>query len=453
MALGVLLLAAVPAACRAVPILHMDRPIPHATRSTPIGRGLEFLENTQVTREDERNAVAILEGGWPMSIRIPLGLDHLNVEEIGSGMAAYVHLALGIIRDENADALGLTPDDLARARRMRSQAIGFMERFRVTGPGPTVYGWWPPRTESPRGLTKVFSRAVARWARGPLFHGDLMPPGLRGLPADLCPTPDLDDTALVLLSRLAHAELDGGPHAPETVAARFTPWRDTPEADRTSPTWLEPESGAFLLWMMAPRADRVANEVDLGGLANVLYALARYGELDTPGAAASIDVILRTTREGHHLQKKDLSIWTPRMTFYFTAARAYACGPVPALAPAVEILAADLVASARHLEDGSATWGRPGREEEAYGTASAVLTLLHAKRAPALARAGCRRLLALQDRRTGGWRAGTLWWSTAGNGVPSTWHAAAPATALAIEALARTRLVTRDATRRPSTGD
>jgi hypothetical protein len=430
-------------ACHMLPRTVAEHPVPDAARASVIARGLEYLAHTQITRAEEQAIGRNWAGNWPMAVRPEVPFGSIPVVEIAAGLPAYVHTSLCVIHEGTQAAFGLEDVDITRARAMRRRIWPFLERFRSPGPDPTSYGWWPRRNMENRGLAVPLAALLEAQMKGPRFHGDRGPVNIPAFPASLGLFPDTDDTALVLAARVDAARLDGRPPITRPIAGLFHPWRDLAGTPRRFPPWLETGSGAFLTWMMPPGDGRAGNDIDAAINANILWALARYGELDGAGARDAIRLIERVTREGRYRDEAELSTWYPRLFFHFTVARAYAEGPVPALASATATLLEDLVTTARWSADGTVSWGRAGTRTETRDVSLALLALLHGGYRGPLVGGACRRLCQLQDPRTGGWPECVVVWGTAETGIRTVWSTAALSTAFAVEALCRARLCER----------
>ncbi len=439
-ALLVLVSACLPA-CHVLPRTVVEHPVPNATRNSAIARGLEFLSNTQVTCAEERETGRDWAGNWPITVRPNVPFGAIPVVEIAAGLPAYVHTSLAVVHEGTQAALGLTDADVARTRAMRRRVWPFLERFRSPGPDPTSYGWWPRLRRENRGLAVPMAALLEAQMQGPRFHGDRTAVNIPAYPSSLAVFPDTDDTALVLAARVDASRLDGHPAIKRPIAALFTPWRDLRGVPRRLPAWLEAGSGAFLTWMMPPARGRAGNDVDVAVNANILWALGRYGELESAGVRQTVGLIERVVRERRFRSEAALSPWYPRLTTHFAVARACTEGPVPALASATAALVQDIVDDARWAADGTVSWGCRGTAEEARDVSLALLTLLHGGYRGPLLDAACRRLRQLQDPRTGGWPACVVVWGTADSGIRTIWTTAALSTALSIEALCRARLV------------
>jgi hypothetical protein len=228
------------------------------------------------------------------------------------------------------------------------------------------------------------------------------------------------------------------------LARFFSDWRDLGQAPRQpNPSWLPPASGAFLTMLAYddPPGVTTPNDVDLVVNANVLYCLARYGRLDTPGVAEAVGLInaavaagfQRTAPGDQQSAPAEISSYYPdNFAFHYCVSRAYREGPVAALAPAVTGLADELEASVQWRADGSAYWDKG---DPALNTALAALALMNAGRRGPIVDAAIAYLRAEQDAIYGGWPAGVFFVGRMDNGVVMEWRSAALTTAMCLEAL------------------
>ena len=205
---------------------------------------------------------------------------------------------------------------------------------------------------------------------------------------------------------------------------------------------LPPESGAFLTWLDYRQAGEPAgpNDVDLVVNANVLYCLARYGRLDTPGAAEAVHLIDAVVARGLHRTHPDqLGDYYPaNFAFHYAVSRAWREGPVPGLGPAVERLADHVERTALSTPDGTVYWDNGAPH---LNTALAVLTLMNAERQTPLIDKAVQYLIDQQDRESGGWAAGGFFVARTEAGPRFVWTSSSLTTALAFEALCRCALV------------
>jgi hypothetical protein len=177
------------------------------------------------------------------------------------------------------------------------------------------------------------------------------------------------------------------------------------------------------------------NDVDLVVNANVLYALARYNRLGVPGVAEAVSSINDVVALGLHREHlEDISDYYPdNLAFQYIVSRAFKEGPVPALRPAMRILADDLETSVVFRADGSAYWDQGNPQ---LNTAFAVLTLLNAGReTPIIDRAIG--YLVSQQNALGGFSEGTFFVGRTDGGPVFEFASASFTTAMVLEALAR----------------
>jgi len=277
---------------------------------------------------------------------------------------------------------------------------------------------------------------------GPLLSGTRTPLNVPFFPLALAFPTDVDDTAMAYVVLLEDSLIDGGAGVAQPLEQFTTDWRDLGQCPlRITPEWLPPASGVFLTWFNYhdPPDPTIPNDVDVAVAANALYALARYGRLDTPGVTETIALINRVVEQGiHRARYKEVSPYSlDGYLFEFCVTRAYREGPVPALQPAVEILADEIEQQAIRRPDGTNYWNKG---EAHLDTAFAVLGLMNAGRASSLIKAGIDFLVAKQDPVLGCWEEGTVFAGNTDTGVEVRWVSRALTTAMAFEALCRYRL-------------
>jgi hypothetical protein len=412
---------------------------------SPLERALYFLSTQQVGKPIEKNRDATrsvdFPGDWPQYFHLR-GTEEFRVRDVSPFMVAFIHHALTGIVEENQRALGLNPRDLRLARSMRRRAVGFMKRFESPpgSPDAGTFAFWPydaaPRVPGLR-LTILFTA----WLQGPILGGQRVPINLRVYPDTLAIPSDADVTATTYATLLDDAIFDGGPGSDVPFERFFLEWRDLGTVPRRlNPEWLPPASGAFLTWL-AYRDRPVPlfpNDVDLVVNANVLYALARYGRLDLPGAAEAVEYINLVTALGLHRDRlQEITEYYPdNFAFQYVVSRAFHEGPVSALEPAVSILADDLEASVLFRADGTAFWDRG---EPNLNTAFAVLTLLNAGRETAIIDKAIEYLIAEQEA-DGGFQEATFFVGRNDGGQVFEFTSASFTTAMVLEALVRHRL-------------
>ncbi len=417
--------------------------LPVDAADPPIARALGYLRTTQVTLLEEAETGGDYAGNWPQHFHTNVLPDY-RIRDISPFMVTFIHHALALINEESVAALGLEPADAEDARAMRLAAVDFMRRFEARPDDPTAgtFGFWPHRRRF-RTLRDFRRAHRARQAlQGPVFRGTRSPANVSFFPPKLAIPPDADVTATVYAALLDHARLDGGSAIDPPIDRIFSDWRDLGQVPRRrNPDWLAPESGAFLTWLAYhdPPNRPKPNDVDVIVNANVLYALARYGRLDTPGAAEAIRLINDVTLAGQHLNwPVDVTDYYPdNLAYHYCIARAYHEGPVPALRPAVERLADELATSFWITPEGTAFWNRGAPH---LNTAFAVLTLLNAGRTDPPVDWAVQYLIDQQDPRFGHWAESPFFLARSDSGIVFEWSSAALTTAVVIEALCRHRL-------------
>ncbi len=174
--------------------------------------------------------------------------------------------------------------------------------------------------------------------------------------------------------------------------------------------------------------------------ANVLFALARYRLLETPGVSEAIALINQITEQGlHRTHPEEIALYYPdNYTFHYAVSRAYYEGPVPALRPAVEILSDDLEQSSLEDNDGAAYWDKGAPE---LNTAFAVLTLMNAGRRTRLIAKGIEYLKPRQFVPPGCRAEGVFFLGRSDGGLEIDWVSQSFTAAMALEALCRFALV------------
>lgn len=418
------------------------RALPADETSAPIRGALKFLlarqvqEPLDVTIQGER--VRDFPGDWPQFFSLS-GRPTLRVRDASPFMVAFVHHALTHVVEENRKPLGLSLRDVRKAREMRRRAVEFLSRFESPAGAPDAgtYGFWP--YDAFPGIPKPgVERALIRWLRGPILGGDRVPLNLLVFPTPLAIPTDADVTATTYAALLDDERLDGGKGTAVPFHRFFADWRDLGVVPRRlDQPWLPPSSGAFLTWLAyrEPGAPLFPNDVDLVVNANVLFALGRYGRLDVPGVEEAVHLIREATSLGLHRDRfEEIAEYYPdNLVFHYAVSRAFHEGGVEALAPAVEILADDLEASAIERNDGTAFWDRGAPH---LNTAFAILTLLNANRdSPLVDRAAA--YLAVEQKRTGGYDAAAFFIARADGGQVFEFFSPALTTGMALEALAR----------------
>lgn len=173
--------------------------------------------------------------------------------------------------------------------------------------------------------------------------------------------------------------------------------------------------------------------------ANVLYVLARYDQLSTPGVEEAISFINTATQQRFHVTRpEEVSDYYPdNFAYHYCISRAYYEGPVPALQPAVEILADEIEQTVQISQDGTAFWDKGDTH---LNTAFAVLTLLNAGRIVPLIEIAVDYLLSEQDSTYGNWDEGIFFVGRPEGGQVICFVSPALTTAVVLEALCRHKL-------------
>jgi hypothetical protein len=422
-------------------LLFGGSPLRAAALRSPVQRALSFLLWRQVAQPIDvmvgGTRIRDYPGNWPQHFQLPG--SNIRVRDVSPFMVAFVHHALTHVNEEHRTALGLTPLDVELARLMRRRAVAFLKRFESpTGTADAgTFAFWPydddPGTPGP-----LLGWYLTAWLRGPILGGARVPLNLPIFPSALAIPSDADVTSTTYAALLDDAVLDGGPGTTSSFERFFTDWRDLGFVPRrANPEWLPPASGAFLTWL-AYRTRILPlfpNDVDLVVNGNVLYALARYGRLNVRGASEAVQLINLAAGLGlHHDRADEISSYYPdNLAFQYVVSRAFHEGPVPALAPAVRIMADDLEASVRSRPDGTAFWdfGDPH-----LNTALGVLTLLNAGRnTPVIGRA-IDYLIAAQHP-SGGFDDATFFFGRTDGGQVFEFTSPSFSTAMALEAIVR----------------
>jgi hypothetical protein len=407
---------------------------------TPIGRAYSFLQREQVAETSHEKGEVDYAGDWPQYFVLD-GAPSFRVRDVSPFIVSFIHHALTRVSGDQAEALGLDPEQVDSARGMRQQAIAFLRQFEAVPGDPArgTFGFWPYHSPTPPSahLGQLMLLALAK---GPLLNGTRTPINLDIYPEAMAIPTDADVTATTFAALLDDELLDGGSGVDSAPEKFFSDWRDTGDVPlRFTPPWLPSASGAFLTWLNYG-SPLTPNDVDLVVNANVLFALGRYGRLETPGVAEAIALIRRATEQGlYRTHPEEISLYYPdNYIFQYAVARAYHEGPVPALRPAVEILADDLEQSALEGADGAAHWDKGA---PVLNTAFAVLTLLNAGRSTELIARGVRYLEARQDALTGDWPEGVFFIARTDRGIQFGWVSHSFTTAMALEALCRFALL------------
>ncbi|MCC6697904.1 MAG: hypothetical protein IT365_19925 [Candidatus Hydrogenedentes bacterium] len=416
------------------------------TAPSPVQRALTFLSTTQTTAADEQRLGQgkrmDYEGNWPQVFYFR-HFQPLRIPEVSPFVVAFVYHSLAQVNEDTADALGLSQADVDDARLMRKRAMECLLRFESdpAAPDAGTFGFWPYDPD-PAATNTPVQEAILDIFQGPILTGNRTPLNFDFFPHELAIPADADVTATTYAAMLDDFQLDGGPGASVAFEQFFADWRDTGVVPRRlDPEWLPDATGAFFTWLMYkdPPDDTVPNDIDLVVNANVLHALARYGKTSTPGFDEAVALINDAVQQGlHRDQWRDISDYYPQSyVFHYCVARAYREGPVPGLAPAVDILADDLEDEAIQRPDGTVFWdlGDPH-----LNTAFALLTLLNAGRDTDLVEKGVEYLLREQDPARGCWDEGVFFVAHLYGGQEVHWASSALTTAFVLEALCQYQL-------------
>jgi hypothetical protein len=409
---------------------------------SPIAMALRYLAFTQVKVDDLSGNVVEYAGNWPQCY----GADPRGpfVRDVNPYGPAFIHHALCLVTAQNRQALGLTAGDVKAARQMRRRAVEFMLRFRVDDghPDAGAFGYYPPGPPRWHLGDDLLAALFEQRYKGPAFHGFLYPANMSFFPRSFAIPADADTTAAVYASLLDNAVVDGGPEVSVAFERFFSDWRDLGQVpQRNQQPWIPKNSGAFLTWL-AYRDDPAKpniNDMDILVNANILYALGRYGRLETPGVAEAIGLINGAILSGVHLSNPDaLSIYySDDIVLHHYVIRAWNEGGVAGLEPAVAPLVDDLLGTVQRDDAGRCYWDR-GHPH--LNTALGALALMGADRAWDVVGSAIDYLIAEQDPVTGAWDPGMLFVGSLDDGTKPVWLSTAYTTALALEALCRYRL-------------
>jgi hypothetical protein len=412
---------------------------------SPIAGAIAFLNSQQLPQDQDNSDPGVhftdYAGNWPQSFA-PRGRPDLRIRDASPFIPTFIHHALTLVGADTENRLDLRDRDRETATEMRIRAVDFLERFRApeSFPEAGTYGFWPIDETVGQSPTRLQNLALESF-RGPQFFSTRRPVNMPPYPAELALPADADVTATVYAVLLDDYGYDGGAQ-PMDPASFFSDWRDTgavPLRIRPSP---EPSrSGAFLTWLdYRPAGENPQpNDVDVIVNANVLYALARYGRLDTPGVNETTALINNAIRSGRHRTRGDiLSLYYPdNFMLHYAVTRAYHEGPVPDLAPAVTDLADYIRDTALAGANGEVYWDRGAPH---LSTALAALALMNADRESDLVAGAITYLIAEQNPLHGGWKAGPFFEARTTAGPIFVWTSASLTTAFALEALIRYEL-------------
>ena len=409
---------------------------------TPVQRAIAYLDAAQTKQDCWRPGHVDYNGNWPQVFHFR-NVPGYRIPDVSPFVVVFAHHALSIVTPATQDALGLTETDIQRAREMRTRAIGCLNRF-ASDPAAHdagAFGFWP-YDAGPQTGNSPLEDVLFELLQGPVLGGDRAPINLSYFPAKLALPADADVTATVYAALRDNELLDGGDTPPAVLESLFGDNRHVNDVVlRFGPDWLPHNSGAYLTWFMNREAGapQFGNDVDLVVNANVLFALARAGLDDAPGFAETVALINDAVGAGlHRTQWDNISLYYPdSYVFHYCVSRAYAEGPVPALAPAVQQLASELLDEVRHCADGTAYWDK-GHPQ--LVTAFAVLTLINAGSESPVIDDAVAFLERTQDPITGAWDEAPFFIARADTGVVIEWESAPLTTALALEALCKARL-------------
>ena len=246
-------------------------------------------------------------GDWPQYFFADVKPE-LLVRDVSPFMVAFMHHSLTNVVESNLADFNLDPSYGRKARFMRQQAIQFMRIFssapRGINTGP--FGFWP--SAIPGSRDSLLGKLAFEILQGPVLEGNLKPVNLSFYPNELAIPDDADCTANIYVSFLNDLFFDGGKGLSGTPANYFADWRDTGVVPRRlNPAWMPVATGVYLTWLNYhnPPDPGIPNGVDLVVNANVLFALARYGVLNTPGVQDSINLINFVTTNGLHRTNPD----------------------------------------------------------------------------------------------------------------------------------------------------
>ena len=414
-------------------------------RESPIRTAIGFLSREQISSPLDvvldRVRVVDFPGNWPQFFQLE-GAEWLRVHDVSPFMVAFIHHALTEIVEKNRGTLGLSRDDIDAASLMRRRALAFISRFRspASEPDAGTFAFWPYNAD-PSVPDPFLAFFLTAWLQGPILGGQRVPINLALYPGTLGIPSDADVTATAYAALLDDARFDGGAGTDVPFERFFADWRDLGLIPRRlNPGWLPPASGAYLTWLTYrdPPLPLFPNDVDLVVNANVLYALARYGRLDTAGTANAVRLINLVTALGIHRDRlAEITDYYPdNLAFHYIVSRAFRAGPVDALGPSVEILAGELEAAALLRPDGGVYWDRGAPQ---LNTAFAVLTLLNARRDIPLIDRAIDYLVSEQNP-AGGYEEATFFVGRTDAGQVFEFRSASFTTAMVLEALARYRL-------------
>jgi hypothetical protein len=412
-----------------------------ADPGSPLERTIDFLSANQVQQPVDLIVdgarVVDFPGDWPQRFSLR-GVDSFRVRDVSPFTVAFIHHALTSL-EANRRVLHLNQRQLGAARTMRQRAVGFIKRFESAAGAPDAgtIAFWPYDTD-PATPDPLLTFLLTAWLQGPILGGQRVPINLPIYPSTLAIPSDADVTATSYAALGDDAVFDGGAGSSVAFERFFVDWRDVGIVPRRlNPSWLPPASGAFLTWLTYrdQQLPRFPNDVDLVVNANVLFSLARHHHLDVPGVIEAVDLINFATGLGlHRNHMNEVSDYYPdNLAFHYVVSRAFHEGPVPALAPAVQILADDLETSVVLRPDGTAFWDRGDPQ---LNTAFAVLTLLNAGRDTPIVDRAIDYLISQQNA-LGGFDPATFFVGRTTGGLVFDFSSPSFTTAMVLEALVR----------------
>lgn len=341
----------------------------------------ESLSNEQVKTVSTRFMKRDYPGNWPQNVVVSERLKFFNVEDPSPFVVAFIHHALSLVVQDNAALFNMDAGDMVTAKSMRQLAIEFMRRFesREGDDDAGTFGYWL-YDEYPLLPGPFFSVFLALRVDLPKLGGERYPINIPLLPNRYGIPTDADVTSTTFACLLDDKEIDGGPGWDKSVTKPFTDNLDTGEDKlRIILPWLGEESGTFLTWLYQRQGRRIdGNDVDLVVNANVLFALGRYGLLDTPGVDAAVAAINLATSLGKH--REDIGLvaeyYPDSFVLQYCVSRAFSEGGVTALQPSMDVFLDDLNSTAIRTDDDMVYW------DTSFGgpplnTAFAILVLLN----------------------------------------------------------------------------
>jgi len=170
-----------------------------------MARGLECLYRTQVTEQEELETGGDYAGNWPQYFG-PVRLPAASARKVSPFMVAFIHHALSHVVPENAESLGTTAEDLAKASAMRRSAVAFMLRFEAPAEAPAAgaFGFWPRAVSPSTPVDQLLALFFLPILKGPVLGGDLGPLNIPFYPPLLAVPYDADDIAVVYAALLDH---------------------------------------------------------------------------------------------------------------------------------------------------------------------------------------------------------------------------------------------------------